>query len=1403
MKKSFLVFVALILSCNLICAKDHGVEMGSWHGRDFSTEWQSYSWTLSEPVDWGTNQLEFKFETGTNYFQIKNVQIIVDGEIILSDTTEQSLWYKAMSACYEFAIPSASNDVVVKAMCRKDTPADSKGIIYVKNKRTGCVRTVKAGGSKWNVGDFATSWDYYAYDFSEYLSDDTLRDYSLIFKYSSGGKALCARNVEIYADDELIGTFPEKRSAGSSPKSFEYVVNVKPGTKKLLLAGEFMNDGGTNSIGNIRCTHSSIKDENAMWSPDIAIKYDTLYWKKGEFTTSWESHTYDLSQYLPIQSSLFRVLFKYKSGSHKLCAKNVKIYADDQLIGDYPDEVEAGNSPKEFSYTFNVQPGISRLTLVGDFMTHGGNNSNGEIEIRNYTGKDSLEAWRSDYTKTEETLVFPKRTATQFLWTEQDMGENAKRILCNSDTPDDLKKYHFNVARPMTLDAEDGVLYMTSFMLYPCANVQVLKYQPDGTTVTVAQYDTIMPLTKYKVLEGVTSTRDYSVKSDDEFYVCLNNLRVEWNCSFSGQTENAHALIMTAPHCREWIAMITEFAYAFSSKTCEHFLINSKNRFYTNNGEKYITPDELLALYKRAMSHSFTLGALDYRQYYEFAGLGAVGGGTLWLVEYYFHQHYTASDWVSPMAHEFMHNMGYNHDSNMCGQDNHFQFSMINVLSSLHKKYGVPYRDQQILNTEELWEPDYFWGKRPKVFDDEAGTLKTTYKEYWSSDSLPLEYEERTWDLSDFAAVGPNLFQFKLTDGKGGLYIKDMEIMAGDSVVFSYLEERCSNKDATPEYFFELSQKPENLIARAKVKTDGSKSSNGYVRFVCIPEYKEYYAARVATWNSDSFKSEYNDYTWDFSRKHIHIGDNTLEFKHQKSNNAVFKDIELWADSTLVVSDTAEVVVGSTARYDFNLAVRPKSLILKAKVKYESSKSTFGDIRLVNHPTGQDNPDKPEEPESTILVVPEGTLIIDYNKYRDREDITEAYLPSTLRLADKYCFDNCKNLEKVVFADNGNLELDNWCFAVCYKLKDVKLNEGLIKINEHAFYACKSIEELTIPRSVQYISSNNSIPKTVKLKVYKDTYALVFALKNGYEYEIIDDDNDPDSPIHEFMAVTVTEPGTLSDVLAYSTRRVAITGPLNEKDLAYLHMMSNKEILISIDLSNAELALEGGTEYEEYKDEKGNNTSDYLLAYCKNLKTVILPAFMTQIETRIFSHAGLVSVVIPDSVTTIGADAFSYCYSMKWAVIGKGVTSMGQGVFYKSGLEDVYVKALVPPALKKSEFTTKPTIHVYKESLDAYLASSWASYGNIVGDLDHYEFGDDAPVYTNVEKVEGLQVFTDDNVIVVRNAGAQVSVYDAAGRLVARKKADGNLTEIPVKGSGIYMVKCGDRVLRVLIRQDR
>ena len=166
--------------------------------------------------------------------------------------------------------------------------------------------------------------------------------------------------------------------------------------------------------------------------------------------------------------------------------------------------------------------------------------------------------------------------------------------------------------------------------------------------------------------------------------------------------------------------------------------------------------------------------------------------------------------------------------------------------------------------------------------------------------------------------------------------------------------------------------------------------------------------------------------------------------------------------------------------------------------------------------------------------------------------------------------------------------------------------------------------------------------------------------------------------------------------------KLIVSGPINNTDLNYMKQLVTKENLQSINLSQAKIS----------------SIPSSIFQNVKKIVSIKLPQNLTSIGSNAFSSSGIKSVEIPDKVTSVGGDAFAYCSQLTTVIVGKNVKTMEQGVFYSSAVKDAYVKALTPPSIGNYLFSSKPTIHVYASAIDAYLASPWADFGTIVGDLE-------------------------------------------------------------------------------------
>ena len=123
-------------------------------------------------------------------------------------------------------------------------------------------------------------------------------------------------------------------------------------------------------------------------------------------------------------------------------------------------------------------------------------------------------------------------------------------------------------------------------------------------------------------------------------------------------------------------------------------------------------------------------------------------------------------------------------------------------------------------------------------------------------------------------------------------------------------------------------------------------------------------------------------------------------------------------------------------------------------------------------------------------------------------------------------------------------------------------------------------------------------------------------------------------------------------------------------------------------------------------------------AYCENLNSVAIPNSVIVIENRAFAYCDyLNTVTIPNSVTTIGNLAFFLCPRFTYIIIPNSVTSIGDGAFdlcYNATF--VMCNATIPPALGKNVFySTNIPIYIPCLTYDSYsTAFGWSNFTNFV-----------------------------------------------------------------------------------------
>ena len=329
-------------------------------------------------------------------------------------------------------------------------------------------------------------------------------------------------------------------------------------------------------------------------------------------------------------------------------------------------------------------------------------------------------------------------------------------------------------------------------------------------------------------------------------------------------------------------------------------------------------------------------------------------------------------------------------------------------------------------------------------------------------------------------------------------------------------------------------------------------------------------------------------------------------------------------------------------------------------------------------------------------------------------------------------FDNYKSLSAVtvpaaVSYEGRELsvtEIGKQAFAGCTTgITSVSIPEGVVCINDSAFYACEVLADVNFPNSIERIG----------------TQAFQFgrALKDvtfGSSLKTIGDD--AFMGCHSFPTLTIPDNVEHIGKRAFDSckglKTVTIgSGATSIGSDAFTSCISLEEMTVSAE--NPVYCSADGVLFNKDKTAlicyPAAKTGDYVVpgsvteiglrAFydCEGLTAVTLPEGLISIGQANFTHCiGLKEVVIPNSVTSIGATAFSACTGLTTLTIGSSVTTIGAMSFMScTALTTIYNYAVTPQEIDFYSFLQVPaaacTLYVPAESVELYKAAPvWKNF---------------------------------------------------------------------------------------------
>ncbi len=227
-----------------------------------------------------------------------------------------------------------------------------------------------------------------------------------------------------------------------------------------------------------------------------------------------------------------------------------------------------------------------------------------------------------------------------------------------------------------------------------------------------------------------------------------------------------------------------------------------------------------------------------------------------------------------------------------------------------------------------------------------------------------------------------------------------------------------------------------------------------------------------------------------------------------------------------------------------------------------------------------------------------------------------------------YAFQGCSKLTDINIP-NGITHIGSYAFAGCTSLMDISIPENLVAMDNNVFDGCTGLNNIVLPESVQVIGSNafNSctalkrilIPENVTSMgkyAFNGCTALEEIIYNAKAMEDTDSNN-------YFFANAGTSGSGITVTFGAEVTKIP----------AYLLWPSTSS---GYTPNIVRIVFEEGSVCD--------SIGTYAFAYCKGLTEITLPEGLTTINSYSFNGcSGLTRITVPESVTTIKSGAFNGC----------------------------------------------------------------------------------------------------------------------------------------------------------------